>query len=134
MFFSKLVIILKKFERNGKSFSFYLNNLNDRKLSNVSSIHVFDRKVKRLQREKSLQFKDSHIYDYIRDEIAFRLSDRVYDIKRTFPIVVDFGSHKGFIGKHLSNVEILLIMFNIVLIEISCLGYCRLPYMLRQFC
>ncbi|CAG2116211.1 unnamed protein product, partial [Medioppia subpectinata] len=76
---------------------------NGRHFSTISSYNIFDSKTKRLQREISMDLKDNQKYDYLKDEIAYRVVDRVYDIKRHFPLVVDFGSYKGLIGKQLSN-------------------------------
>jgi NADH dehydrogenase [ubiquinone] 1 alpha subcomplex assembly factor 5 len=99
------LICLKQIVINNK-IGFSLNARNTRLLSTVSSVNIFDRNAKRLQKEISIKLNESQIYDYLKDEIAFRVCDRIYDIKRRFPLVVDFGSHKGFIGKHLTNVKI----------------------------
>ena len=81
-----------------------LNNIDYKYLSNTSTFNIFDSKSKRLQKEVSLELDESQKYDYLKDEIAYRVVDRVYDIKRRFPVVVDFGSYKGFVGKYLTNV------------------------------
>lgn len=47
-----------------------------------SGVNVFNSKVKRIQRDIALSDPDSHIYDYLKEEIAFRVSDRIFDIKR----------------------------------------------------
>ncbi|CAG2161764.1 unnamed protein product [Oppiella nova] len=76
---------------------------NVRHFSAISSYNIFDSKTKRLQREVAIDLDDNQKYDYLKDEIAYRVVDRVYDIKRHFPLVVDFGSQKGLIAKNLSN-------------------------------
>ena len=47
-----------------------------------SSLNIFDNKIKRIQRDRALASPDSHLYDYLREEVAFRVADRVFDIKR----------------------------------------------------
>lgn len=80
-----------------------INNLDFHYASNAS-LNIFDSKSKRLQKDVSLNLDESHKYDYLKEEIAYRVVDRVYDIKRRFPVVLDFGCYKGFIGKYLTNV------------------------------
>lgn len=45
-------------------------------------VPVFDRKAKKRQRARASLREDPTLYDYLRREVAFRLSDRVYDINR----------------------------------------------------
>lgn len=54
-------------------------------------MNVFDRKAKALQRERSAQREDYHLYEYIKEEMGWRTADRVFDIKRTFQTVVELG-------------------------------------------
>ncbi|XP_008314706.1 arginine-hydroxylase NDUFAF5, mitochondrial [Cynoglossus semilaevis] len=68
-----------------------------------SSMNVFDRRMKRRQRDWSAKQQDSHLYDYLRDEVGTRLADRVYDVARTFPLALDVGSGKSHIAPHLSK-------------------------------
>lgn len=53
-----------------------------RPLSHSSTMTIFDGKVKRIQRDRALASVDSHLYDYLKEEVAFRVADRVFDIKR----------------------------------------------------
>lgn len=55
------------------------------------SQNIFDRGVKRLQKERSAQRPDVALFDYIKDEVGFRLSDRIFDIKREFKNAADIG-------------------------------------------
>lgn len=55
------------------------------------SQNIFDRRVKRLQKERSAQRADVALFDYIKDEVGFRLSDRIFDIKREFKNAADIG-------------------------------------------
>lgn len=45
--------------------------------------------------------EDAELYDYIKDEVGFRLSDRVFDVKRQFKNAVDLGCGRGYISKHI---------------------------------
>lgn len=56
-----------------------------------SSQNIFDRNVKRLHKERSARSPDVELYDYIKDEVGFRLSDRIFDIKREFKNAADIG-------------------------------------------
>lgn len=65
---------------------------------------VFDRQVKRLQRNRAASDKEkSRLTDYVKDEVAANMVDRLLDIKRRFPAVLDVGSGPGFISKHLDR-------------------------------
>ncbi|XP_017772593.1 PREDICTED: NADH dehydrogenase [ubiquinone] 1 alpha subcomplex assembly factor 5 [Nicrophorus vespilloides] len=66
------------------------------------SVHIFDRNTKSLQRERAAVAKDVNLYDYLKDEIGYRLADRVYDIKRKFKLAADIGCSRGYISKHIS--------------------------------
>lgn len=57
--------------------------------SNV--VNIFDRNTKSLQRERAARAEDVNLYDYLKDEIGFRLADRVFDIKRKFKLAADLG-------------------------------------------
>lgn len=74
---------------------------------------VFDRKVKRIQRDSSALHEDAGFYDYLRDEVADRLVDRMKDIKRDFShgYAVDIGSLGGSVGKALSKANVMPEMF-----------------------
>lgn len=45
--------------------------------------------------------EDAETYDYIKEEIGFRLSDRLFDIKKEFENGVDFGGGRGFLTRHI---------------------------------
>lgn len=38
-----------------------------------------------------LSSPEVELYDYIKEEVGFRLSDRVFDIKKEFKNALDFG-------------------------------------------
>merc|ERR1711916_70504 len=39
----------------------------------------------------------------LKREVAWRVCDRVYDIKRSFPRALDLGAGRGYIGEHLDD-------------------------------
>uniref|UniRef100_A0A8C2ZC31 NADH:ubiquinone oxidoreductase complex assembly factor 5 n=1 Tax=Cyclopterus lumpus TaxID=8103 RepID=A0A8C2ZC31_CYCLU len=67
-------------------------------------VNVFDREMKKRQKNWSASLQDGHKYEYLRDEVGSRVADRVYDIARTFPLALDIGSGKSHIAEHLSKV------------------------------
>lgn len=76
-----------------------------------SVMNVFDRDSKLLQRERAARAPDVHLYDYLKDEVGYRLSDRVFDIKRKFNKALDLGCGRGYISKHIlkESVEELIL-------------------------
>jgi len=69
---------------------------------------AFNTYVKQLQRDRAALRTDSHEYDYLRDEIAVRLVDRLYDINRShFPVTVDIGANTGNIYKALVKTQLI---------------------------
>lgn len=41
------------------------------------------------------------MYDYLKEEVGFRLADRVFDIKREIKQAADIGCNRGYISKHI---------------------------------
>ncbi|RKF59463.1 Arginine-hydroxylase NDUFAF5, mitochondrial [Golovinomyces cichoracearum] len=67
-------------------------------------LSVFDRNVKYLQKERAATRKEnSRQVDYLKDEVATRLVERLLDIKRHFPHVLDFGANSCNIAKALTH-------------------------------
>jgi NADH dehydrogenase [ubiquinone] 1 alpha subcomplex assembly factor 5 len=65
------------------------------------SFQVFDRHVKQLQKDRAASnAEQSRTVDYLKDEIAARVADRLLDISREFHTVVDLGSGCGHVVKH----------------------------------
>ncbi|KAF9226760.1 S-adenosyl-L-methionine-dependent methyltransferase [Gyrodon lividus] len=68
----------------------------------ASAYQVFDRTVKRKQKDRAVSRnggEQSRIVDYVRDEVADRMMERLLDIKRKFDTVVDLGSGPGHFSK-----------------------------------
>ncbi|EIW82267.1 S-adenosyl-L-methionine-dependent methyltransferase [Coniophora puteana RWD-64-598 SS2] len=63
---------------------------------------VFDRNAKRMQKDRAVS-RDagvrSRTVDYVREEVAERLMERLMDIKRKFDTIVDLGSGPGHMSK-----------------------------------
>lgn len=67
---------------------------------------VFDRGAKHLQRNRAATRNNgqaSRLTDYIRDEAAANLSERLLDVKRNFETIVDLGSGAGYLRRHLKH-------------------------------
>ncbi|MEQ2266988.1 NADH dehydrogenase [ubiquinone] 1 alpha subcomplex assembly factor 5 [Xenotaenia resolanae] len=71
--------------------------------SGRGSMNVFNREMKKRQKNWAAVLQDGHQYDYLRDEVGSRVADRVYDIARTFPLALDIGGGKSHIAEHLSK-------------------------------
>ena len=57
---------------------------------------VFDRAIKRRQRDAAAAREDAEEYEYLRTEVARRVVDRIEDISnREFPLLLDVGCHTG---------------------------------------
>ncbi|EGP88541.1 unnamed protein product [Zymoseptoria tritici ST99CH_1A5] len=70
------------------------------------TIEVFENRTKWLQKERAAaNVSQSRQVDYIRDEVAARLCDRVLDINRNFPKVLDFGANACNIARILTRPD-----------------------------
>ncbi|XP_030753976.1 arginine-hydroxylase NDUFAF5, mitochondrial [Sitophilus oryzae] len=96
-----------------KTLRFISTTLPSAKFKNESgsTLNIFDRNTKNLQRQRAAIAEDVNLYDYLKDEIGFRLADRVFDIKRKFKLAADIGCNRGYISKHISpdSVEELIL-------------------------
>lgn len=64
--------------------------------------NVFNRRHKRLQKNRAALLPNSEKFDYLRNAVAERLCDRLHDLlDRTFPTVVDVGSSTSSTLKYL---------------------------------
>ncbi|RGP77306.1 putative methyltransferase [Fusarium longipes] len=63
---------------------------------------VFNGRTKWLQKERAgMNAEESRETDYLKDEVAIRLSERLLDIKRHFPRVLDLGANSCNIARAL---------------------------------
>lgn len=69
------------------------------------SNQVFNRELKRKHREYALAMDGGSYYDYLREESATNLMDRVEDITRSFPSAVELGSFRGELAKVITSRE-----------------------------
>ncbi|CAI5717325.1 unnamed protein product [Peronospora farinosa] len=67
-----------------------------------STIPIFNRGTKRQQRNNIALLDNSNEYEYLQDEVARRLVDRLEDIEREFPLALDLGCGSGHLYKNLS--------------------------------
>ncbi|CAJ1052800.1 arginine-hydroxylase NDUFAF5%2C mitochondrial-like [Xyrichtys novacula] len=72
-------------------------------ISGRGAMNVFNREMKKKQKNWAASLQDGHQFDYLRDEVGSRVADRVYDIARTFPLALDIGGGKSHIAEHLSK-------------------------------
>nr|CUU99500.1 hypothetical transcript [Hymenolepis microstoma] len=72
----------------------------------TASAPVFDRKAKRLQCARASLRENPTLYDYLRNEAAYRLSDRVCDITRVFDKAAELGCGRGHLIQHLTSESI----------------------------
>lgn len=68
-----------------------------------SVMYVFDRNAKLLQRERAAKMPDPKIYDYLKDEVGYRLADKIFDVKRTFKKALNLGCGRGHVAKHMTS-------------------------------
>ncbi|XP_044756328.1 arginine-hydroxylase NDUFAF5, mitochondrial [Coccinella septempunctata] len=71
-----------------------------------NAVYIFDRYTKSLQRERASSAQDVNLYDYLKDEVGYRIADRVFDIKRKFTLAADIGCGRGYVSKHLSKESV----------------------------
>ncbi|RMZ86605.1 hypothetical protein DV736_g6169, partial [Chaetothyriales sp. CBS 134916] len=71
------------------------------------SLHVFNQDIKFLQKERAAaHVEHSRSADYLKDEVARRLVDRLLDINRDFPDVLDLGANSCNIARALAAAPI----------------------------
>ncbi|WP_247887472.1 methyltransferase domain-containing protein [Azospirillum sp. SYSU D00513] len=64
-------------------------------------MNVFDRVLVRRRRDRAAPRFTEHAFLF--EEVAERLSDRLDDVRRGFPTVLDLGSHDGAVGRVLAG-------------------------------
>mmetsp|Transcript_62860 Transcript_62860/g.123490 ORF Transcript_62860/g.123490 Transcript_62860/m.123490 type:complete len:401 (-) Transcript_62860:72-1274(-) len=63
---------------------------------------VFDSALKNKQREYAASRVDAAEFEYLRTEVAKRVVDRIEDIQREFPYMLDLGCHAGHVYEALN--------------------------------
>ncbi|CUA70261.1 hypothetical protein RSOLAG22IIIB_00614 [Rhizoctonia solani] len=72
----------------------------------MSPFRLFDRNAKRIQKDRAALRESgerSRTVDYVREEVADRLFERVLDIKRRFPHILDLSAGSGHFTKLLDS-------------------------------
>jgi NADH dehydrogenase [ubiquinone] 1 alpha subcomplex assembly factor 5 len=73
----------------------------------ASNTEVFDRSLKQRHRAFTLNnLHDAKYYDYLREESARRLVDRLDDITKSFPTAVEIGSYRGSIYEMIAQSKL----------------------------
>uniref|UniRef100_A0A2K6GY79 NADH:ubiquinone oxidoreductase complex assembly factor 5 n=1 Tax=Propithecus coquereli TaxID=379532 RepID=A0A2K6GY79_PROCO len=67
------------------------------------SLNIFDRDLKRKQKNWAARQPEPMKFDYLREEVGSRIADRVYDIARDFSLALDLGCGRGYIAQHLNK-------------------------------
>jgi len=69
-------------------------------------MNVFDRETNKRHKDISAQLPDQHVYDYLKQDVADRLADRLCDVLRHFPNALDIGAGKGYMARTVTKHEI----------------------------
>ncbi|KAJ5625820.1 Methyltransferase type 11 [Penicillium lagena] len=70
-------------------------------------LEIFNRRTKHLQKDRAAHnVEESRKVDYLKDEVAMRLCERLLDIKRKFPHVLDLGANSCNIARALTQPNI----------------------------
>ncbi|KAI6184756.1 Methyltransf-11 domain-containing protein [Aphelenchoides bicaudatus] len=74
------------------------------------NVQVFDRELKRRQRNWAVNSVDFDKAQYLREECGYRIADRVFDLTKFNDVCVDLGCGTGYIAPHLikENVGVLI--------------------------
>ncbi|PPQ66744.1 hypothetical protein CVT26_009545 [Gymnopilus dilepis] len=95
--------------RHVRAFAAVSSNSPPPSMNTVGPYEVFDRKVKRMQRERAALREGgarSRTVDYVREEVANRMMERFLDIKRDFNAILDLGSGPGHLSKLLEKDKV----------------------------
>ncbi|KAA0198304.1 hypothetical protein HAZT_HAZT007397 [Hyalella azteca] len=72
----------------------------------TETITVFDRNAKLMQKERAAAREDIHLYDYLKEEVGYRLSERIHDIKNEFRVGLDLSCGRGQLAKHITETSL----------------------------
>lgn len=81
-------------------------------------MNVFDRDAKFRQKDRLMLQENYKDFLYLKDEIGYRVFDRLCDVKRTFGTCIDLGCGLGHVTKHIT-AEQQLVTDKIYMIEPS---------------
>uniref|UniRef100_A0A915PWB5 dolichyl-P-Man:Man5GlcNAc2-PP-dolichol alpha-1,3-mannosyltransferase n=1 Tax=Setaria digitata TaxID=48799 RepID=A0A915PWB5_9BILA len=62
---------------------------------------IFDREAKKIQRNRAAQLDDYDVCKYVKDEIAYRVADKVFDLTKFNDVCIDIGCGSGHIAANL---------------------------------
>ncbi|XP_006865704.1 PREDICTED: NADH dehydrogenase [ubiquinone] 1 alpha subcomplex assembly factor 5 [Chrysochloris asiatica] len=79
------------------------SGVSSREGASPRALNIFDRNLKRKQKNWAAQQPERMQYDYLKEEVGSRIADRVYDIARDFPLALDVGCGRGYIAQHLNK-------------------------------
>uniref|UniRef100_A0AC34PWE5 Methyltransferase type 11 domain-containing protein n=1 Tax=Panagrolaimus sp. JU765 TaxID=591449 RepID=A0AC34PWE5_9BILA len=71
------------------------------KKSVPSNVKVFDRETKRRQRNWAASQPDFNVAQYVKDEVGYRVADKVFDLVKFNEVVLDLGCGAGHISPNL---------------------------------
>lgn len=71
-----------------------------------NAMNVFDRQAKLLQRERAARNPDVAVFDYLKEEVGYRLADRINDIKREFKTGLDLGTGRGYVARNVTDASL----------------------------
>lgn len=66
-------------------------------------LYVFDRAVKKIQKERGFTKVDSKLTDYLRERVGLQMYDSVIHIKRKFHKIVDLNCGRGYVSKYIDS-------------------------------
>lgn len=69
-------------------------------------MNVFDRHTKFLQKERAAKRPDVAVFDYLKDEVGYRLADRIFDIKRELKTGLDLGTGRGYVARNITDASL----------------------------
>lgn len=70
-------------------------------MSDIEIMNVFDRNLVKEHRNRAAKTWEE--YDFLHNEVALRLCDRLDDVIRDFPLALDMGCHGGNVGQVLEG-------------------------------
>lgn len=71
---------------------------------------IFDRKAKKIQRNRAAQLDEYDVCQYVKEEMAQRVADKVFDLTKFSDVCIDIGCGGGYIASNLikENVAVIL--------------------------